>query len=86
MTVTDEQCVDLGANMWLTLADTFHTAMEADGITDIADQTLVFAGFVNCMAGGMLTTLGADVVQAIFDQAKDNCARHMRARFVVVPK
>ena len=86
MSISDEQCVDLGANMWLTLADTFHAAMKADGITDIGGQTLVFAGFINSMAGGMLTTLGADVVQAIFDQAKDNCARHMRVRFVVVPK
>lgn len=86
MTTTDEQCVDLGANMWMSLADTFGLAMLADGITDISDQTLVFAGFINTMAGTMLATLGPDVVRAILDQAKDNCSRTMRSRFVVVPK
>lgn len=86
MRISDEQCVELGANMWLFLADGFHATMAADDITDIPDKTLVFAGFVSAMAGSMLTTLGPDVVQAILDQAKDNCARHMRSRFVVVPK
>lgn len=85
MTATDEQCIDLGANMWLSLADTFGLAMQADGITDISDQTLVFAGFINTMAGTMLATLGPDVVRAILDQAKDNCSRSVRSRFVVVP-
>jgi hypothetical protein len=86
MTVTDEQCVDLGANMWLTLADPFHAAMKADGITDTADQTLVFAGFINSMAGTMLADLGSEVTRAVMDQAMDNCVTHARSRFVVVPK
>jgi hypothetical protein len=85
MTASDEQCIDLGVNMWLSLADTFGLAMQADGITDIPDQTLVFAGFINTMAGTMLATLGPDVVRAILDQAKDNCSRSVRSRFVVVP-
>lgn len=85
MTATDEQCIDLGANMWLSLAGTFKASMEADGITDISDHTLVFAGFINAMAGTMLATLGPDVVRAILDQAKDNCSRSVRSRFVVVP-
>lgn len=85
MTTTDEQCIDLGAHMWLSLAGTFKAAMQADGITDISDQTLVFAGFINAMAGTMLATLGPDVVRAILDQAKDNCSRSVRSRFVVVP-
>lgn len=84
--MTNDQCIDLGSDTWLLLADTFKAAMEADGITDTADQALVYAGFISTMAGFMLAELGPEVTRQILDQAKDNCAKCMRSQLTVVPK
>ncbi len=84
--MTDDHCIDLGANMWLSIADYFNQAMEADGITDIAEQALVYAGFISAMSGGMLAVLGPEVARQILDQAKEGCAKCSRSQLMVVPK
>ena len=84
--MTNDNCIDLGSDIWMLLADTFTAAMEADGITDIADQALVFAGFVSTLSGHMLAVLGPEVARQILDQAKDGCAKCMRSQLTVVPK
>lgn len=84
--MTNDHCVDLGANMWLSIADFFNQAMEADGITDIAEQALVYAGFISAMSGGMLAVLGPEVARQILDQAKEGCSKCSRAQLTVVPK
>lgn len=86
MSTTDDQCVDLGSSMWLSVADIFDLAVETDGITDIADRVLVFAGFINTMSGTMLAQLGPEAARAILEQARDNCTKCARAKFMVVPK
>lgn len=84
--MTSDQCIDLGANMWLSIADFFNQAMETDGITDLAEQALVYAGFISAMSGGMLGALGPEVARQILDQAKEGCAKCMRSQLTVVPK
>lgn len=86
MSVTNDKCIDLGSDMWLSLADTFKAAMAIDGITDIADQALVYAGFISTMSGQMLAELGPEATRMILDQAKDGCAKCVRSQFSVVPK
>lgn len=84
--MTSDQHIDIGAEMWLSIATEFTLAMEVEGITDIADKALVFAGFINTLAGHMLGTLGPEVSRQILDQAKDNCAKCVRSQMRVVPK
>ena len=84
--MTQTQCIDLGADMWITLADVFNLAMEVDGITEMADKALVFAGFISAMSGSMLADLSPEVVQKVLDQAKENCAKCMRDQLRVVKK
>lgn len=84
--MTNKQCIDLGAEMWLSLAGTFNLAMEADGATDVVDKALVFAGFISSMSGSMLAVVGPEVAQQILEQAKKSCAGCMRQQFTVVPK
>lgn len=84
--MTPAQCIDLGADMWITLAGTFNLAMEVDGITEVADKALVFAGFISAMSGSMLGVVGPEVAQKVLDQAKENCAKCMRDQLRVVKK
>lgn len=84
--MTSDQCVDLGSDMWISLAETFKAAMQIDGITETEDQALVYAGFISTMAGFMLAELGPEATRMILDQAKDGCAKYMRSQLTVVPK
>lgn len=84
--MTPTQCIDLGADMWITLAGTFNLTMEADGAIDVPDKALVFAGFISAMSGSMFGVVGPEVVQKVLDQAKENCAKCMRDQLRVVKK
>ena len=84
--MTPDNCIDIGADMWLSIAEHFNTAMQVDGITDLAEQALVYAGFISAMSGGMLAVLGPEVARQILDQAKEGCSKCSRAQLTVVPK
>jgi hypothetical protein len=82
--MTNEEAVELGATMWLMMADAFNGTMGDHGIDDPTIKTLVFAGFISSASGHMLKIIGASATQHVLDTAKKGCADCMRGQLKVV--
>ncbi|MNQ78027.1 hypothetical protein D3C85_929280 [compost metagenome] len=72
--------------MWLAVAAPFNTAIQNEGITDVDDLALVFAGLINTISGHMVGALGPEFARQILEQAREGCSICMRAQLTVVPK
>ncbi|MBC8786358.1 hypothetical protein [Pseudomonas fluorescens] len=76
--------VDLGADMFSSVAELFIMNMEAAGYTEGDDQAVIYAGFISTVAGYMCQMIGHERTQSILESVKQAAAKSVRSTLKAV--
>lgn len=70
---TEAPNMQLGADMWWALSDTFHQTAADNSITTAADIAQLWLGFMTAAAGEMTGGIGVEHTQALLHMIAMGC-------------